>query len=84
MLTYKECLDLCGLEPEEIEAIAEHEHVDPMVAAAMGNYLITHDGEDKIRKIILDDIEHAEKKGDTQHKEVLQRVLNHFIAKHNC
>ena len=82
MLTYKECLDLCGLEPGEVEAIAEHEHVEPIVAAALGNYLITHDGEQKIRKIIMDDIKKAEANGDKAHGVVLKQVLEHFVAKH--
>lgn len=82
MLTYKECLDLCGLEPGEVEAIAEHEHVEPMVAAALGNYLITHDGEQKIRKIIMDDIKKAETSGDAAHCATLKRVLDHFVSTH--
>lgn len=82
MLTYKECLDLCGLEPGEVEAIAEHEHVEPIVAAALGNYLITHDGEQKIRKIIMDDIKKAEASGDKAHCVVLTQVLEHFVATH--
>lgn len=82
MLTYKECLDLCGLEPGEVDAIAEHEHIEPIVAAALGNYLITHNGEQKIRKIIVDDIKKAEASGDTQHGAVLKQVLEHFVANH--
>ena len=82
MLTYQECLDLCGLEPAEVDAIAEHEHIDPIVAAALGNYLITHDGEQRIQKIIVDDIEKAERSGDKLHAATLRHVLAHFAANH--
>lgn len=82
MLTYQECLEMSGLTPGEVGAIAEHEHVDPMIAMAMGNYLVEHEGDQLIRKIILDDIAKAERKGDEAHAEVLKKVMAHFIATH--
>lgn len=82
MLTYKECLEMSDLTQDEVDAIAEHEHTDPIIAMAMGNYLVTHEGESKVRKIILDDIERAQRKGDKSHEELLQQVLQHFIETH--
>ena len=40
MLTLVDCLDLCDLGREEIEAIAEHEHLPEVIAAELGNYLV--------------------------------------------
>lgn len=82
MLTYQECLDLSGLTQDEVEAIAEHEHTDPIIAMAIGHYLCCHDGVSKVRKIILDDIAKAQRRGDTAHEKVLQKVLEHFISTH--
>ena len=82
MLTYEECLDMSDLTQDEVEAIAEHEHTDPIIAMAMGNYLVTHQGESKVKKIILDDIAKAQRKGDKRHEEVLRKVQNHFISTH--
>ncbi|MBQ0756365.1 MAG: hypothetical protein KBT66_14025 [Amphritea sp.] len=82
MLTYEECLHLSDLTNDEVEAIAEHEHTDPITAMAIGNYLCTHQGEAKVKKIILDDIANAELKGDKEHEELLRKVLNHFISTH--
>lgn len=82
MLTYTECLEMSGLNHDEIAAIVEHEHVDPLSAAAIGNYLLTHDGEQKIRKMILDDIQAAAKRGDSDHEQKLLRVLANFIIEH--
>ena len=39
MLTYEDCVSLSGLTREEIEAIAEHEHIPAIVAAELANYL---------------------------------------------
>lgn len=82
MLTYKECLHLSDLTQKEVEAIAEHEHTDPIIAMAIGHYLCCHEGEKKIKKIILDDIAKAQRKGDAEHEKVLHHVLNHFIRSH--
>lgn len=73
---------MCGLSEEEIEAIAEHEHMDPMIAMALGEYLVTHNEETRIKTIILDDIKRAEKTGKQQHANALQKVLKHFLATH--
>lgn len=82
MLTYEECLAMSDLTEEEISAIAEHEHMDTMIAMALGHYLVTHDGEQKIREIILDDINEARKAGDAAKERVLRGVLQHFVTTH--
>lgn len=83
MLTREDCIDLCELTTEEVEAIAEHEHLPDIIAAELGNYLIhTDTGVSKIRRIILDDIEKAEKRGDTNHVISLKLTLKHFIETH--
>lgn len=82
MLTYNECLDMCDLTDDEVSAIAIHEHMDPMIAMALGQYLVTHSGEQKIRKIIIEDIDRAHRSGNTQREAMLRAVLEHFIATH--
>lgn len=37
MLSYQDCLAFCGLEEEEIAAIAQHEHIPIIVAAELGH-----------------------------------------------
>ena len=80
MLTYEECLEMSDLSADEIAAIAEHEHMDPMIAVALGHYLVTHDGEKRIQSFILDDIERARRCGDHQKQALLAGALRHFIA----
>ena len=83
MLTYEDCLGLCELTEEEIEAIAEHEHLPQMAALELGNYLIhSADGVPHIKRIIIDDIEQAEQNGNTKHVLHLKLVLKHFIDTH--
>jgi len=60
MLTLQECIDLSGLEVEEIEAIARRERIPEIVAAQLGNYLLaTSDGRRRIRRMIADNLSEA-------------------------
>lgn len=80
MLTREDCIDLCELTAEEVEAIAEHEKLPEIIAAELGHYLIHSDnGIAKIRSIILDDIEKAKERGDANHVISLKLTLKHFI-----
>ena len=40
MITLEDCIALCGLSKQEVMAIAEHEHVPEIAAAAMAKYLL--------------------------------------------
>lgn len=83
MLTYQDCLGLCDLTEEEVAAIAEHEHLPSIIAAEMGNYLVTTpNGQTAIRRIILDDIAAAQAHGDRAHATKLKLVLKHFCDTH--
>jgi hypothetical protein len=83
MLTLKDCIALCDLTDEEVEAIAEHEHLPTIVAAELGNYLIHGpDGVPRIKQMICDDISAAEHRGDHRHALALKLVLRHFVEHH--
>ena len=83
MLTYEDCVGLSGLSEEEIRAISEHQHIPEIVAAELGNYLVkTPEGENLIRRIILDDIRAAEAREDLMRALELKAVLHHFLQTH--
>lgn len=83
MLTFEDCLALCTLSPEEISAIAEHEHMPEMVALELGEYLVqTADGERLIKRMIIDDIERSMACGNIKHAKLLKSVLKHFVLTH--
>jgi hypothetical protein len=39
MITLEDCVAFCGLTEEEVLAIAEHEHMPEIAAAALAEYL---------------------------------------------
>jgi hypothetical protein len=48
---------MCGLTEEEVLAIAEHEHLPEVAAAALAQYLLSCEhGSKKVRDMIVDDI----------------------------
>ena len=83
MLTIQDCIDICQLTEDEIAAVAEHEHVPDIIALEMGNYLcVTTDGQRRLSRMIVDDIEAAKSHGDLAHAAKLRRVLQHFLESH--
>jgi hypothetical protein len=83
MLCYEDCVGLSDLTEEEIEAIAQHEHLPEMAALEMGSYLVhTPGGAPLIKRIILDDIEEARRRGHAGKALQLKLVLKHFVETH--
>ena len=83
MLSFEDCVALSGLTEEEIDAIAQHEHLPEIVALELGAYLLHQpDGTLKIRRMILDDIADAEKSGNAERLLVLKATLKHFVDIH--
>jgi len=83
MLTYDDCLALCGLEEEEVEAVARHEHLPEIVALELAAYLVEREGgEPCLKRMILDDIVEAEAAGDLARQQKLRQVLRHFLQTH--
>ena len=83
MLTIEDCIALSELNEDEIAAISEHEHIPEIVAAEYGNYLLhTAEGVPMLKRIILEDIESAERRNDLMHALHLRLVLRHFIREH--
>ena len=83
MLNYEDCLAMSDLTEEEVAAIAEHEHIPQMAAAAMGNYLVhTPEGVPMLKRMIVEDIEEAKATGHWEHALELKMVLRHFVETH--
>ena len=80
MLTFEDCLALCELTEDEIDAIAEHERISETVALELGSYLIHGpDGQLLIQHMIVDDIQAARRRGDLAHAAHLKQTLRRFI-----
>ena len=83
MLTFEDCLALCELTEDEVDAIAEHEQLSETVAVELGSYLIHGpDGELLIQRMIVDDIQAARQRGDVARATHLKQTLRRFIEAH--
>lgn len=83
MLCLDDCLEFCELESDEVDAIAEHEHVPAIVAAEIGSELLKSDvGVVKLHTMILEDIEIALAHGRTEHAQELAMTYRHFQSAH--
>ena len=83
MLSKEDCIAMCGLDAEEVEAIAEHEHIPEIAAAALADYLLHQEhGAERIRDIIVDDIRAALRCHDAARAAELFMALRHFLADH--
>ena len=83
MISLEDCIALCGLTEAEVLAIAEHEHIPEIAAAALASYLL-HEahGCEKIRDMIRDDIRSALDRKDPTHARELMMALRHFMGEH--
>jgi len=84
MLTIEDCIALCGLTEQEVDAIAQHEHLPEIVAVELGNYLSrTAEGERQIQHMIEDDIAECLKAGHREQAALLKVVLCHYLKLHS-
>jgi hypothetical protein len=83
MITLQDCIDLCGLDEDEVAAISEHEHVSEIVATALASYLLHQPkGGEAIRTMIIEDIHKALDDGRVKHAAELFGALQHFLRDH--
>ncbi|GGB50255.1 hypothetical protein GCM10011316_22960 [Roseibium aquae] len=83
MITIQDCIDMSGLDEAEVMALAEHEHISEIAAAALGAYLLDQPrGAVQISAMIKDDIREALARGDRHHARELFMALRHFLTEH--
>ena len=83
MISLEDCIAMCGLEPDEVVAICEHEHMGEIPATALASYLLHQaDGADRIRTMMIDDIHQCLNRGEVKHAAELVAVLRRFLQLH--
>jgi hypothetical protein len=83
MLTLKECLDYCDLDVDEVTAVAEHEHIPPIVAAELCfNLLQSPQGVCCLHGIVLDDLQEAIAHGEIERIQRLTSTYQHLQETH--
>ena len=79
MICKEDCIAFAGLTAEEeIDAIAEHEHLGEIGAAALADYLVDLEMCRADRHMMVDDICDALIHGRTAHAAELTTALRHF------
>jgi hypothetical protein len=83
MITHEDCVALCGLTQDEVHALAEHEHIPDIAAAALGQCLLNQPkGCQIISDMIADGMRGARQRGDDKHANELALILHHFVSSH--
>ena len=80
MISMDDIADMTGLSRDEIAAIAEHEALPDVNAAAMADYLLhLAKGPQRIQQMICEDIRAALHRDDVAHARDLYAVLHRFM-----
>jgi len=83
MISVEDCIAMCELTREEIAAIAEHEHLSEVGAAAFAEYMMhAPKGPETVRAMIVEDIRAAMERQDRDHARELLHALRHFEKEH--
>lgn len=83
MINENDILDMTSLTRDQIAAIAEHEHITPVTAAELGEYMMhIHHGPQRVQQMICDDIAHALHADDLIKARGLYATLKQFLADH--
>ena len=83
MLTWDDFLAFCDLTEEEVDFIAQHEHLPKVIAAQLGHSLIhAPGGEERLRGMIAGDLARARARRDDEQAAALEGVLRRFDEVH--
>lgn len=83
MLTLQDCLDMCDLQSEVVEAIAAHEHLPGILATELANCLAcSTGGQAVIHRCLMDELAVARRRGDHIRAGRLRDALAEFRATH--
>lgn len=83
MLSMQDVLDYCDLDPGEIAAVAEHEHIPLTVAAELSEVLLcSPEGVCRLHSMIIENMEHAIETGHFQHVKDLAQTYQHLQRTH--
>ncbi|KLK91324.1 hypothetical protein AA309_20960 [Microvirga vignae] len=83
MISLEDLIGFCDLTPEEVQVVAEHEHVSQAMAAVLGNCLLqSQHGCGRIRDMLTDEIRTAVRRHDVPRARQLVSTLRHFLHEH--
>lgn len=83
-LTLEDCIEICGLSPEEIQYFVNHEHITDFRVAELGErYVILDDaGTPHLRRSILADIDELKRENKPKDAKALESFIRDFVLSH--
>lgn len=83
MLTLQDCLELSGIDWDELVAIAHHEHLPYIVALEKAHAFLQEEwGAPAVRQMIIDEVHHCLETGDCKQAVAALHMLEHTFAAH--
>lgn len=83
MLSIHDCQGMCGLTEDELQVLADHEHLPLIVAAELAAELLrTPRGTWQIRSCLLDQLEKCVARKELEKARRLDRIVSGFISAH--
>ena len=83
MLSITDCVGMCGLTDDELQALVDHEHVPLIVAAELGAQLLkSPKGTWQLRGYLLEALEVSVARGEVVREQHLRHVLAAFSSSH--
>lgn len=80
MTSFEACAALCGLDADQIAAVAEHEHESEVEAAAIADrFLRQSEGKPEIRDMFVDLVRNAVRQGRLAHAAELLVAFGHVL-----
>jgi len=78
MLSLEDCVALCGLTDDEVQLVADHEHVPTIVAAELASELMkSRRGIYRLKGMMLDELERAKL---TNHGDRARQIDDVYLA----
>jgi len=83
MLTLQDCIGFSGVTPEQLEAIADHEHLEMVVAAEWAECMLDRpNGCEIVEHVLADQVAHCRAHGRMARTRRYQDGLDDFVRCH--
>ena len=83
MISLVDLIGFCDLTPDEVHAIAKHEHIADAIAVVLGTSLLQSvHGPEQIRDMLVDEMRTAVRRHDIPQARHLVSTLRHFLHEH--
>ncbi len=83
MLTLQDCVEMSGIDWDELVAIAHHEHLPDMVALEKAHAFLQQEwGAPAVRQMVIDEVRRSIERGNSKEAVTALRILEHTFEAH--